>query len=95
MAPNLNLTYFDIDGGRGEAARLAMHIGGVEWEDHRISFEEFGKTRESFPFGRVPGRAISTTCRRTCQRSAHRCWLRWPIGSSNEFRTTTPNGFEA
>ena len=52
--PKLKLTYFDMDGGRGEAARLAMHLGGVEWEDHRISFEEFGKTRESFPFGRVP-----------------------------------------
>ena len=29
----LKLTYFDFDGGRGEPARLALHIGGVTFED--------------------------------------------------------------
>ncbi len=33
----LKLTYFDFDGGRGEPARLALHIGGIAFEDHRIS----------------------------------------------------------
>ena len=33
----LKLTYFDFDGGRGEPARLALHIGGIEFEDHRIA----------------------------------------------------------
>ena len=36
------LTYFDFDGGRGEPIRLALHAGGIEFEDHRISFAEFG-----------------------------------------------------
>ncbi|MDH3202388.1 MAG: glutathione S-transferase [Myxococcales bacterium] len=52
--PKLKLTYFDIHGGRGEPARLAMHIGGVDFEDHRISFQQFGNARSSFPFNRVP-----------------------------------------
>ena len=52
--PNLRLTYFDIHGGRGEPARLAMYIGGVDFEDRRLSFKEFGAQRSSFPFKRVP-----------------------------------------
>jgi len=52
--PNLELTYFDIHGGRAEPARLAMHIGGVAFKDHRISFRDFGANRSSYPFKRVP-----------------------------------------
>ena len=29
----LKLTYFDFDGGRGEPARLALHIGGIAFEE--------------------------------------------------------------
>jgi len=52
--PTFKLTYFDIHGGRGEPARLAMYIGGIAFEDHRISFREFGANREAYPFKRVP-----------------------------------------
>lgn len=52
--PHLKLTYFDMHGGRGEPARLAMYVGGVEFDDDRISFREFGDRRRSFPFDRVP-----------------------------------------
>ena len=52
--PNLKLTYFDMHGGRGEPARLALYIGGVAFEDDRISFQEFGANRASYPFKRVP-----------------------------------------
>ena len=48
------LTYFDFDGGRGEPVRIAFHHGGIEFEDDRISFEEFLKTRESTRFNSVP-----------------------------------------
>jgi glutathione S-transferase len=54
VMPNLKLTYFDMDGGRGEVARLALTLGGIPFEDHRISFQEFGQTKDSFLFGRVP-----------------------------------------
>jgi glutathione S-transferase len=52
--PNLKLTYFDIHGGRGEPARLSMFIGGVAFEDDRISFQEFSANRDRYPFKRVP-----------------------------------------
>ncbi len=52
--PKLKLTYFDIHGGRGEPARLAMHIGGVDFEDNRITFQQFGERKSHFPFARIP-----------------------------------------
>eukprot|EP00922_Rhytidocystis_sp_ex-Travisia-forbesii_P034984 GHVS01051959.1.p2 GENE.GHVS01051959.1~~GHVS01051959.1.p2 ORF type:complete len:214 (+),score=28.09 GHVS01051959.1:125-766(+) len=56
MAPNgkPTLIYFDTTAGRGEAIRLAFHIGGVDFEDKRISCEEFGKMKGGFTFGQVP-----------------------------------------
>ena len=48
------LTYFDIDGGRGEAIRLALHIGGIEFEDVRLTFADFRESRQSFPFKALP-----------------------------------------
>lgn len=48
------LTYFDFAGGRGEAIRLAFRLGGVAFEDHRISFAEFGALRDSLRFKAVP-----------------------------------------
>lgn len=52
--PKLKLTYFDIHGGRAEVARLALIIGAVPFEDERITFQQFGETRLSMPFGAVP-----------------------------------------
>jgi glutathione S-transferase len=48
------LTYFDIDGGRAEPVRIAFHAAGIEFEDHRISFAEFGKMRKSTRFNSLP-----------------------------------------
>lgn len=52
--PKLKLTYFDFHGGRAEPVRLALHIGGVAFEDHRVTFAEFAEVRKSTPFGQVP-----------------------------------------
>jgi glutathione S-transferase len=52
--PQLKLTYFDFHGGRGEPARLALHIGGIAFEDHRFAFAEFAAVRKSTPLGQVP-----------------------------------------
>jgi glutathione S-transferase len=48
------LTYFDFDGGRGEPARLALHIGGIAFEDHRIAGKEWPAFRDKTPFLAMP-----------------------------------------
>ncbi len=52
--PQLKLNYFDFHGGRAEPIRLALHIGGVAFEDHRFAAAEFAELRKSTPFGQVP-----------------------------------------
>lgn len=52
--PSYKLTYFDFDGGRAEPIRIAFHAAGIEFEDHRISFQEFGEIRKTTPFSAVP-----------------------------------------
>jgi glutathione S-transferase len=48
------LTYFDFNGGRGEPIRIAFHAAGIDFEDHRISFDEFRKNRRDMRFNCVP-----------------------------------------
>lgn len=48
------LTYFDVDGGRAEPLRIALHAAGVAFEDNRLSFEDFGATRNKLRFTCVP-----------------------------------------
>jgi glutathione S-transferase len=50
----LKLVYFDIDGARGEAARLAMVIGGVPFEDDRVKFTDWEGRKPGTPFGALP-----------------------------------------
>lgn len=50
----LKLSYFDFHGGRAEPARLAFHIGGIAFEDHRFGFPEFAELRKTTPLGQVP-----------------------------------------
>ncbi|MDH3849278.1 MAG: glutathione S-transferase N-terminal domain-containing protein, partial [Gammaproteobacteria bacterium] len=51
---NYKLTYFDFDGGRGEPIRIAFHIAGIDFEDNRLSFREFGEMRGSIRFSSLP-----------------------------------------
>ena len=51
---NYKLTYFDIDGGRAEPIRIAFHVAGIDFEDDRISFAEFGEMRQYTRFSSVP-----------------------------------------
>ncbi|MCH9693560.1 MAG: glutathione S-transferase family protein [Gammaproteobacteria bacterium] len=48
------LTYFDFNGGRGEPVRIAFHAGGIEFEDKRVSFPEFGEMRKTLRFNSAP-----------------------------------------
>jgi glutathione S-transferase len=55
MQSDVKLTYFGI-GGRAEAIRMCLFLGGVKFEDIRISQEEFGALKASgkLPAGQVP-----------------------------------------
>lgn len=50
----LKLTYFDFDGGRGEAARLALHFGGIAFEDQRLAGADWPSYRAKTPFLAIP-----------------------------------------
>jgi glutathione S-transferase len=52
--PKIVLTYFDFDGGRGEAARLIMHLGGIAFEDRRIPGKDWPALRDTMPFQALP-----------------------------------------
>lgn len=52
--PSYKLTHFDIDGGRAEPIRIAFHMASISFEDHCISFPEFGKMRSGIRFNSVP-----------------------------------------
>ncbi|KAF1335299.1 Glutathione s-transferase, partial [Globisporangium splendens] len=51
--PKLKLTYFPGP-GRGEPIRLALHIGGIPFEDERITSEELAVRKPSLPFNQLP-----------------------------------------
>lgn len=50
----LKLTYFDFSGGRAEPARLALHIGGIAFEDDRFAPGDFQEIRKTTPLNQVP-----------------------------------------
>ncbi len=52
--PTLKLSYFDIDGGRGEPVRLALAIGGIPFEDDRFGFDQWPVRKEQAPLHQVP-----------------------------------------
>ena len=52
--PKLVLTYFDFDGSRGEAARLAMHLAGIAFEDKRIARSDWPALRDQMPYQAMP-----------------------------------------
>ncbi|KAI9209106.1 uncharacterized protein BJ171DRAFT_488552 [Polychytrium aggregatum] len=50
---SLKLTYFDTT-GRAEAIRLALFVGGIEFEDERLNREQFAAIKPTLPFGQLP-----------------------------------------
>lgn len=48
------LTYFDISASRGEECRLALHLGGVDFIDNRVSREAWAALKPNTPFGSLP-----------------------------------------
>ena len=52
----LKLVYFNIPFWRAETSRLALHLGGVPFEDVRPNREEFRQLKASgtLPYGQLP-----------------------------------------
>jgi len=48
------LTYFDFSASRGEECRLALHVAGVEFQDNRITQEQWAALKPSSPYGALP-----------------------------------------
>lgn len=51
--PGYKLTYFNLQ-GKAEIIRLIFAAAGVEYDDHRIQFEDWGTLKQTTPFGQVP-----------------------------------------
>lgn len=52
--PQLKLSYFDIPGGRGEPARMALEMAAIPYEDDRIPWSEWTGRKAKMPYGAVP-----------------------------------------
>lgn len=52
--PELRLTYFDIHGGRGEPARLALTLAGIPFEDRRVVLSDWRDLKSEMPLGTLP-----------------------------------------
>ena len=74
--PRLRLTYLDLK-SFGEPIRLALTVGGFEFEDVRVSYEEVARLRAIgwLPFGQVPVLEIDGKVHAQCN-----AILRW-VGS--------------
>jgi glutathione S-transferase len=54
LPAKIKLTYFGGPGGRAEPARLALTIAGIDFEDDRITFEDWMARKPGTPSGAVP-----------------------------------------
>lgn len=50
----IRIVYFDLQGGRAEPARIALHAAGIPFDDERIPFSEFLRQRDGYPFRCLP-----------------------------------------
>lgn len=48
------LTYFDAPVSRGEECRLALHLAGVEFEDERLTRDQWLARKATSPYGVLP-----------------------------------------
>jgi len=52
-APRIRLTYFN-GRGRGEISRILMAEADINYEDQRLSFEDWEKMKSKTPWGQLP-----------------------------------------
>ena len=54
MTTKPKLIYFDGPVSRGEECRLALHVGGVDFEDVRLKRDDWMALKPTTPFGSLP-----------------------------------------
>merc|ERR1712018_677560 len=52
--PKITLHYMDFPFWRAEVARLALHLGKVDFEDHRIKDRKAWLEEGKAPYGQIP-----------------------------------------
>lgn len=68
LLTGIELTYFNFP-GRGEATRLALSIGGIDFKDTRIEFADWPKVKPTTPWGNVPFLTLTDGSRIAQQRN--------------------------
>jgi len=48
------LMYFDFAGSRGEECRIALHLGGIDFDDVRVPGADWPALKSKTPFGTMP-----------------------------------------
>ena len=90
--PTYKLTYFDAR-GRGETIRFVFAQAGVEYEDNRITKEEWAQLKPSTPTGQLP---ILEVGGKTLYGSRPICRFlgdRFGLGGSNDLENAEIAGF--
>uniref|UniRef100_A0A1I7Z8A1 glutathione transferase n=1 Tax=Steinernema glaseri TaxID=37863 RepID=A0A1I7Z8A1_9BILA len=67
VVPKFRLVYFDLE-GRAEVSRLMFHDANVNFEDHRITFDEWPQLKSSFPNEQLP--VLEHNGKQLCQSDA-------------------------
>jgi hypothetical protein len=91
---NIKLTYFDIK-GVAESIRLAFTVGGIQFEDERLTREQFTALKPTLPFLQVSTRtSLRCEARKLRDRSMwnilrHLCFCSCHIYDSSQKRITS------
>ena len=91
MPPKLVLTYFDVPGA-AEPARWALALSGLEWEDRRLSREEFGVLKPSECLEIVMLHAPACTHGASARRLAQHGWILPSFAAADCFRVVAVPG---
>jgi len=93
MAPKIKLTYFNIEAA-AEKVRLALVMTGTEFEDNRLSFEEWQPLKPSTPYGQLPIMEITGedgTTQTVAQSDAMMRWVCRKFDATNTLLPTDPD----
>jgi len=89
MAPKIKLTYFPIEAA-AEKVRLALVMTGTEFEDCRITFDEFQAMKASTPYGQLPVMEVTEDDGSTKTFAQSEAMMRWIVAKFDTTKTLLP-----